>query len=242
MTDARRTAVVTGGSGGIGAACAEVLVRRGCDVLLTARREGPLRETAARIGARWRTADAADEHDVAAALDELERIDVLVHAAGILDGTFVRKESVQTFDEVLRANLRSTFVVTHLALPKMPVGGRIILVSSSAAHRPQKGRAAYSASKAAVNAFADVLAQEVARDGIHVNLLTPAPVDTAMLENVTFPMHTLRSADVAAAVAYLDGLDPSVVVPEIVLQAAEEGPLAPEPVLPAAYLKKEQGR
>lgn len=237
MTD-RRIAVVTGGSGGIGYACAEALVARDYDVVLTARRAEPLQEAADRLGARWQTADAADEHGFGAVIDSLERVDVLVHAAGILDGTFVRKDSAETFDRVIRANLRSAFVTTHAVLPKMPVGGRIILISSSASHRPQKGRAAYSASKAGLNAFADVLAQEVARDGINVHLLTPGPIDTAMLEDVTFPMHTLRSEDVAAAVAYLDTLHPSVVLPEIVLHAAEEGPLAPEPVLPQAYLRK----
>lgn len=236
-----KTAIVTGGSGGIGFACAEALVRRGYDVVLTSRRPEPLADAAGRLGARWVAADAADPDEFAAVVAACERIDVLVHAGGVLGGTFVRKDTIEEFDRVIRANLRSTFITTHAVLPKMPVGGRIILVSSSAAHRPQQGRAAYSASKAGMNAFARSLVQEVARDGIHVNLLTPAPVDTGMLEDVRFPMHTLRPKDVGDAVAYLDGLDPTVVVPEIVLEAMDQGPLAPEPVLPQAYLRKQQG-
>ena len=234
----RRIAVVTGGSGGIGYACAEALVDRGYDVVLTARHAERLRAAAERLGARWHAADAADEVGFGELVGSLERVDVLVHAAGILAGTFVRKDTAETFDRVLRANLRSAFVTTNAVLPKMPVGGRIIFISSSASHRPQKGRAAYSASKAGLYAFADVLAQEVARDGFNVHLLTPGPIDTGMLDEVTFPMHTLRLEDVTAAVAYLDGLHPSVVLREIVIHAAEEGPLAPEPVLPQAYLEK----
>lgn len=233
-----KVAVVTGGSGGIGYASAAALKARGYDVVLTSRRPEPLQEAAERLGARWVAADAADEASFAAVVADLDEVHVLVHAAGILAGTFVRKESIDTFDQVIRANLRSTFVTTAAVLPKVPVGGRIIFISSSSAHQPHPGRTAYSASKAGMNAFAAALAAEVARDGINVNIVTPAPVDTGMLEDVTFPMHTLRSEDVANAVAFLDGLDPSVVLPEIVLRANEVGPLAPEPVVPAAYRAK----
>jgi NAD(P)-dependent dehydrogenase (short-subunit alcohol dehydrogenase family) len=233
-----RVAVITGGSGGIGTACGEVLMARGYDVVLTARRPEPLRAAAEALGARWVAADAADEASFATVVDGLDRVDLLVHAAGILAGTFVRKEALATFDEVIRANLRSTFVTTAAVLPKMPVGGRIVYISSTAGRQGMKGRTAYSASKAGMNAFAEALADEVARDGINVNVLVVAPVDTGMLEQVTFPMHTLQPRDVAAAVAFLDALDPSVVVPEILLRAAGEGPLAPPPMLPAGYRDK----
>jgi NAD(P)-dependent dehydrogenase (short-subunit alcohol dehydrogenase family) len=234
-----KVAVITGGSGGIGKACGEVLARRGYDVVLTARRPEPLARAADELGVRWIAADASDEHSFAAVVDGLERVDLLVHSAGILGGTFVRKESVATFDEVIRANLRSTFVTVSAVLPKMGVGGRIILVSSSAGRRGMKGRSAYSASKAGMNAFAEALADEVARDGINVNTLVVAPVDTDMLEKVTFPMHTLSVRDVAAAVEFLDGLDPSVVLPELAIRAQDTGPLAPDPVLPEAYRAKD---
>lgn len=238
MSGDARVAVVTGGSGGIGFACAEALVGRGYDVVLTARRAEPLQEAAEKLGARWVAADSADEHEFAAVVEPLERVDFLVHAAGILDGTFVRKDSVATFDRIIRANLRSTYVVTAAVLSKMPAGGRLVYVSSSAAKAGMKGRSAYSASKAGMNAFAQALAGEVARDGLQVHVLVPAPVDTAMLDRVTFPMHTLRPADVGAAVAFLDGLDPGVVLPEIVLEAAAEGPFAPDPVVPEAARRK----
>jgi NAD(P)-dependent dehydrogenase (short-subunit alcohol dehydrogenase family) len=234
-------AVITGGSGGIGRACATALLARGYRVVLTARTAEPLRHAAEEIGAEWVAADAADETSFAEVVADLDRVDLLVHAAGILAGTFVRKESVATFDEVIRANLRSTFVATAGVLPKMGVGGRIIYISSTAGRRGMKGRTAYSASKGAMNAFAEGLRDEVARDGINVNVLVVAPVDTPMLEAVTFPMHTLQARDVADAVVFLDGLDPAVVLPEFEIRAADQGPLAAEPVRPAAYLDKQAG-
>jgi NAD(P)-dependent dehydrogenase (short-subunit alcohol dehydrogenase family) len=228
-----RIALVTGGSGGIGFACAEALAARGYQLVLTSRRPEPLEAAAARIGARWVASDAADEASFAAVVDAVDHIDLLVHAAGILGGTFVRKETPESFDQVIRANLRSTYVVTHAALPKMGLGGRIIYISSSSSVQPMRGRTAYSASKAAMNAYATALAGEVERDGINVHVVIPAPVETPMIDDVTFPMHALQSRDVAGVVAYLDGLDPSVVLPEIFLRAHEAGPLAPEPTLPA---------
>lgn len=237
-TSETKTAIVTGGSGGIGIACAEVLVARGYDVVLTARTEGPLRAAAQRVGARWVAADSADPEQFARVVEAVPHLDLLVHSAGILKGTFVRKERIEDFDEVIRANLRSTFVAAQGVLPKMGVGGRIIFISSSSSQEGMKGRSAYSASKAGMNAFAQALARELARDGIHVNVVIPAPVETAMLEDVTFEMHALQSKDVADAVAFLEALDPRVVLPEIALRAASEGPLAPAPVLPAAAKEK----
>jgi NAD(P)-dependent dehydrogenase (short-subunit alcohol dehydrogenase family) len=233
-----KVALVTGGSGGIGVACGAALAAAGYDVVLTARRPEPLREAAERLGARWVAADCADEEQFAAVVAAVDHVDFLVHAAGILDGTFVRKEAPATFDRVIRANLRSAFVATAAVLPKMPPGGRIVFVSSTAGFQGMKGRASYSASKAGMNAFAQSLAAEVARDGINVHVVAPAPVDTPMLDRVTFPMHVLQSSDVADVVTFLDRLDPSVVLPEIVLRAADEGPLAADPVMPEAAAAK----
>jgi NAD(P)-dependent dehydrogenase (short-subunit alcohol dehydrogenase family) len=232
--DPRRTAIVTGGSGGIGRACAQTLLERGYDVVLTARREALLAETADKLGCRYVAADCADPDDFARVVAACERVELLVHAAGTLKGTFVRKERIEDFDEVIRANLRSTFVCAKGVLPAMPVGGRIIFISSSAGAAGMKGRSAYSASKGAVNAFAEALRDEVFRDGIHVNVVMPAPVETDMLDTVTFEMYALQATDVADAVAFLDGLDPRVVLPRIDLRAVESGPLAPPPLLPPA--------
>lgn len=221
-----RTAVITGGSGGIGVACALALRDRGYDVVLTARTRATLKAAAEQVGARWVVADSAEPGQFADVVGSVDRIDLLVHSAGILKGTYVRKERLADFDEVIRANLRSAFVVTQGALPKMGVGGRIVFISSSSSQAAQKGRSAYSASKAGMNAFAQALTEEVARDGINVNVLVPAPVATGMLAEVSFEMHAIQSKDVADALLFLEALDPRVVVPSIAMRAASEGPLS----------------
>jgi NADP-dependent 3-hydroxy acid dehydrogenase YdfG len=229
---------VTGGSGGIGLAIAAGLVGRGYDVVLTARREDRLRAAAEKIGARYVVADAADEQQMAAVMAAVDEVHLLVHAAGVLQGTFVRKLSLDDLDQVLRANLRSGFVTTQAVLTKMPIGGRLIYIGSSASKEPMKGRTAYSASKAGLDAFASALRREVARDGINVNVVIPAPVETEILEEVTFEMVALQSSDVVDAVLFLDGLHPRVVIPEIFMYANPEGPLAPPPLLPPAAQAK----
>ncbi|HMD46795.1 MAG TPA: SDR family oxidoreductase [Acidimicrobiales bacterium] len=231
-TENAKIAVVTGGSGSIGLACGAELVRRGFDVVLTARREDKLAAAAAEIGARHVAADSADEESFADVVAAVDHVDLLVLSAGILDGTFVRKEEPATFDEVQRANLRSAFVATWATLPKMPAGGRIIFVSSTAAADPMKGFTAYSASKAGVDAFAKSLAREVARDGIQVHIVSPGPVLTPMLRTPRFPMHVIRSEDVAQLVGFLTTLRPEVVMPEIRFWGAEEGPFEAETVSP----------
>ena len=234
MDQVPRVAIITGGSSGIGLASARVLADRGYDLVLTARREGALREAAEQLGARWVAADSADESAFAAVVAEAGRVDLLVHAAGVMAGTFVRKESSEDFDAVIRTNLRSAFVVTSAALGAMPAGGRIIFLSSSSAHHPHPGKAAYSASKAGLNAFAAALAQEVDRDGIAVHVVTTGPVETPMLDDVHFPMLALNADDVAQTVAWLDQLPPNVQVPEVVLSSVERGPFAPDPFVPDA--------
>lgn len=227
-----RTALITGGSGGIGKACAHRLVVAGYDVVLTARREEPLRAAARETGARYVVADASEPDAFQPAVDAADRLDLVVHASGVLGGTYARKQTFAQWRTTISANLDSCFVVTSAALPRMTAGSRFVFVSSSAAHEPMRARTAYSASKAGMNAFAAALAQEVDRDGINVHVVTPGPVETEMLQDVPFEMYAIRAADVAEAVAWLDTLDPSVDLPEIRLHAVTRGPSARAPVVP----------
>jgi len=232
MASDRRNALVTGGSGGIGRACASLLAERGYDVILTARREAPLRDAAESIGARWVAADASDPAGFGTALGGLSRVDLLVHAAGMLGGTYARKQTFEQWRTMMAANLDSCFVVTQAVLPLMQPGSRFVFISSSAAHEPMPGRTAYSASKAGMNAFARALALEVDRDGINVNIVTPGPVETDMLQDVPFEMHAVTVGDVAEAVVWLDTVQGSVDLPEIRLNAVTRGPSARPPVVP----------
>jgi NAD(P)-dependent dehydrogenase (short-subunit alcohol dehydrogenase family) len=227
-----RTALITGGSGGIGKACGRKLVDLGYDVVLTARREELLRAAAEEMGARYVVADAATPDSFAPAVHAVDTIDLLVHAAGVLGGTYARKQTFEQWRTTMSANLDSCFAVTSAALPKMQAGSRFVFISSSAAHEPMRARTAYSASKAGMNAFARALALEVDRDGISVHIVTPGPVETDMLQDVPFEMYAIRATDVAEAVAWLDTVDPSVDLPEIVMNAVTRGPWAREPVVP----------
>ncbi len=227
-----RTALVTGGSGGIGKECGRKLCELGYDVVLVARREGPLRAAAEEIGARHLVADASDPDAFASAIGALATIDLVVHAAGTLGGTYARKQTFAQWRDILSANLDSCFAVTAAVLPRMRPGSRLVFISSSAAHEPMPARTAYSASKAGMNAFARALALEVDRDGIGVHLVTPGPVATEMLADVPFEMYAIQASDVAAAVAWLDTVDPSVDLPEIRLSAVQRGPFARPPVVP----------
>ena len=233
-TRERRTAVITGGSGSIGLACGAALSKAGFRVVLTARRADVLADAARSIGVEHVAADSADEESFAAVADAVDRVDVLVLSAGILEGTFVRRERLATFDGVVAANLRSAVVATSLLLPKIPPGGRIIPISSTAARAPMKGLTAYSASKAGLEAYAAALAREVARDGISVHVVAPGPVETPMLRDERFSMHVITSEDVAEVVRFLVSLRPEIVLPEIRFWGAEEGPFEADLVGPAA--------
>ncbi|CAM4255495.1 3-oxoacyl-[acyl-carrier-protein] reductase FabG [Mycobacterium basiliense] len=227
-----RTALVTGGSGGIGKACAGKLCELDYDVVLVARREEPLREAAARLGARYMVADVADPIGFSTAMSQLDRIDLVVHAAGALGGTYARKQTFEQWRAIISANLDSCFVVTSAVLPRMGAGSRLVFISSSAAHEPMPARTAYSAAKAGMNAFARALALEVDRDGINVHVVTPGPVETDMLQKVPFEMFAIKVSDVAATVAWLDTVDPAVDLPEIRLSAVERGPFSRPAVVP----------
>ena len=224
--------MITGGSGGIGIACGRRLAELGYDVVLTARREAPLRAAAHEIGARFVVADAADPDSFREAIAVAGPLHLVVHAAGVLGGTYVRKQTFEQWREIITANLDSCFVVASAALPRMAAGSRFVFISSSSAHDPMPARTAYSASKAGMNAFARALAREVDRDGITVHLVTPGPVETEMLQDVPFEMHAIRASDVADAVAWLDTLDSSVDLPEITLNAITRGPTARAPIVP----------
>ena len=229
-----RVAIVTGGSSGIGLGVGRRLVADGYEVVLNARSADKLQAAAEGIGARWAPGDCADPDAFAAVVAAAGRVDLLVHAAGVMAGTFVRKETLDTFESVLRTNLTSAYVVTHAVLPVMPAGGRLVFLSSSSSHAPQAGKAAYSASKAGLNAFAAALGKEVERDGIAVHVVTTGPVATPMLDDVHFPMRTLGVAEVVETIAWLDSLPGNVVLPEIEVSSVSAGPFAPEPFVPEA--------
>jgi NAD(P)-dependent dehydrogenase (short-subunit alcohol dehydrogenase family) len=221
-----RTAVIIGATGGIGAACARDLRRRGFSLLLNGRREQVLRELAVELDADVVAGDCTDPAVASEIAERLDGIDLLVHAAGILRGKPVRDQPVELFSDVVRTNLTSAYVTVHACLPRMSAGARIVLVSSTSATQPMRGLTAYSAAKAGMNAFATALAAEIEREGINVNLVSPGPVDTPMMGRSANRFTVLEPQDVAEVVGWLSSLPPRIVIPDVIFRAPFSGPFA----------------
>ncbi|MFD7312152.1 SDR family NAD(P)-dependent oxidoreductase [Promicromonospora sp. NPDC059942] len=180
-----RTAVVTGGSTGIGLATAVRLADEGAYVFVTGRREAELEAAARTIGAHRATAvvgDIAEPADLdrlyAAVRARGKGLDVLVANAAV--GSFVTLEETteEHFDQTFAVNVRGTLFTVQKALPLLNEGASVILTGSTAADRGMAAFGAYSASKAAVRSFARTWSNELKERGIRVNVVSPAWIET----------------------------------------------------------------
>ncbi|WP_125613826.1 SDR family NAD(P)-dependent oxidoreductase [Specibacter cremeus] len=181
---AGRTALVTGGGTGLGAAIARALHSAGARVVVAGRQPGPLRVIAEGLGAgaEWRTVDVADEDSVARLETSLRdtEVSILVNNAGIAGPVAPLVDiTAQQWDEVFDVNVRGTFLMCRAFLPAM-VGrgsGDVINLASVSGKRPLARRTPYCASKMAVIGLTATLAFEVGPAGVNVNTLSPGPVD-----------------------------------------------------------------
>ncbi|WP_025323670.1 SDR family NAD(P)-dependent oxidoreductase [Deferrisoma camini] len=190
------TALITGAGSGMGRAAALRLARAGrtvfmADIDLTAAR-AVAQEVACRGGrAEALVVDVASSSSVAglfeAVLERAPRLDLVVHAAGILGQTaWLDELSDEGWRRLMAVNLDGTFFCCREAVRHMKErgGGRIVLFSSVASLTPTPGAVAYSAAKGAVNMLARSLAAEAARHNVRVNVIAPGYVDTPMLEGL----------------------------------------------------------
>ncbi|WP_072801627.1 SDR family oxidoreductase [Rhodococcoides yunnanense] len=225
-----RRAIVAGATGGIGGACARALHAEGYELVLNARREVELQTIADELGATAVAGDCADEAVTARVVDAAGEIDVIVHSVGVLNPQSLTEQSLADFDNVIRVNLRSAYVLVRASLPALRPGGRIILISSIAPKLAMRGTGAYAAAKSGMNTLAAVLSNELERDGINVHVVSPGPVETGMVEDTVKPYASLTSEDVAEVVRWLTTLPPYVQVGEIDVRAAARGPYGRIPV------------
>ena len=182
-----KTAVVTGGSRGIGLAIARALVTSDVNVMITGTNEKRLADAVRELGALAMAtrADVRRYEDVerafGAAASRFGGIDILVNNAGV--GVFapVASMSVEQWHDVIETNVTGVFYCCRAVLPHLRKrgGGWIISISSLSGTNPFADGAAYCASKAALNAFSESLMQEVRHDGIRVGVVAPGSVNTS---------------------------------------------------------------
>ena len=184
-----RTALVTGGAGGIGAATARRLAAEGARVAVGDIDLDAAREVAAEIDGHATELDVADTASVARAVqattDELGPIDVLVNNAGTDRFAYFVHTDEALWDFVLGVNLRGVLACTHAVLGSMHErgGGAIVNVASEAGRVGSQGSATYSAAKAGVIGFTKAIARESARFGVRCNAVAPGPIETPLLNS-----------------------------------------------------------
>jgi 3-oxoacyl-[acyl-carrier protein] reductase len=221
----RKVAIVTGGSRGIGRGCVERLAEDGFAVVVGyATNVAEAGEAVAAVTARGSealavSADVGDETAVAGLFDAAEKtfggVDVVVHAAARMTLAPLADFDLDELDEMLRINVRGTYVVCQQAARRLRPGGSLVNFSSSVLGRALPNYTGYAGSKGAVEALTFILAHELRGRDINVNAVAPGPTGTEMfLEGKTdeqielfakaAPLERLGTpSDIAQAVAFL---------------------------------------
>ena len=231
---AGKVALVTGAGRGIGRAIVEAFAAEGAAVALASRSRADLAEVAGAIRARQGralaipadvTQDSAVEALVEQTLSELGRLDVLVTSAGTAAFGAVADAKPGDWDAMLTLNLRAVMVCCRAVLPAMlrQRSGTILNVSSVATKRTLPGSAAYTATKAGLESFSRVLAEELRPHGVRVGVLVPGAVDTPLWDTLGAgpPREKmLRPEDVARAAVLMAALPPHASLEELTLLPA----------------------
>jgi 3-oxoacyl-[acyl-carrier protein] reductase len=224
-----KTAIVTGGSGGIGRAVVHRLASDGFAIVVhysvnAQRAEEVVKEVAFQGGQAIAIgADIGDEKSVEALFtrtkSSFESIDVVVNTAGIMPLSSIETGNMETFDKVIGTNLRGTFLIMSQAARHVSKGGRIIVFSSSVLAKSFPNYGPYIASKAGVEGLVPVLANELRGREITVNAIAPGPVATPLFlvgksnEQIEgfkkmVPLERLgQPEDIAGIVSFLAGPD-----------------------------------
>lgn len=187
-----KSVVILGGNSGIGRSAAELFAREGAKLAITGRDQATLDEVAGITGALARRSDIGSVEDSKRALgeiaDQLGGIDVLFINAGI--GTFspIADVTEELWDHVHQVNLRGCFFAAQAALPLMRDGGSIVITGSIGSVLAVPGNVIYAAAKAGLRAVARILAVELLDRRIRVNMVSPGPTETPIINrNVGLP-------------------------------------------------------
>ena len=180
------TALVTGGTAGIGLACARLLAGAGARVLVTGRDARRGRDAIGHLGgnARFVAADLADRGSVAALVEQAGEVDILVNNAASFPGALTVEQDITTFETTFDTNVRGTYFLTAGLVPGM-LGrrrGSIVNVTSMVASKGVAGASTYGASKAAVESLTRSWAAEFGPYGVRVNSVAPGPTRTPGVE------------------------------------------------------------
>jgi 2-hydroxycyclohexanecarboxyl-CoA dehydrogenase len=184
---ADRTALVTGGASGIGAATCRRLAAEGARIAVTDLNLEGARALAGEVDGAAFELDVRSTDSIAAAVSaaesELGPLDILVNNAGYDEWAWFTDTDSDLWDRVLAVNLRGVIAVTHVVLPGMQERrrGRIVNTASEAGRVGSSGSAVYSAAKAGVIGFTKTIAAENGRYGITCNAVAPGPIETPLL-------------------------------------------------------------
>jgi NAD(P)-dependent dehydrogenase (short-subunit alcohol dehydrogenase family) len=192
---AMKTVVITGGTGGLGAAVVPRLAREYRCILLY-RSRAPEKFEAVR-------ADLADESSVVRAFDEIGPHDALVHLAGGFDGGSLEATSLDRWRRMLDLNATAAMLAMRESLRRMNDGGRIVAISSVASTQLAAGSLAYNVSKAALNALVRSAAEEVRRRGITVNAILPSAMATEEMRKSAAAETLVPLHEVAETISWL---------------------------------------
>ena len=219
-----RSALVTGGSAGLGLALARMLREDGYELTLVARRPEPLEEAARELEAHAVAANLGDAEEcvraVAAHRERFDGMDVLVNSAGIGIGGAFAEQDTKRIGLQLDVNLRATLVVTRESLPLLrAASGHVVTLASIAGTIPVPGLAVYGATKAALISFTTSLNREEQAHGVRAVAICPAFVATKMTDWTGLPAEEMiQVEDVVEIVRAILRLSPRARVPQVVIE------------------------